>query len=194
MLGQLPQSLEVQGAEYEIRTDYRNVLAIFEAFEDPDLTDQEKAYVLLKRIYVDFDRMPRRAYGDAYEKAARFIDGRNAGKKTGPQPKLVNWVKDEQMIFPAVNKVAGCEVRLLDYLHWWTFLGYFETIDHEDLWAFVLTIRQKKAKGKKLEKYEKEFYNANRDICTVEVSGAVKKPEDALQEMFKSLLPDGGEE
>ena len=193
MIGQLPTSLDVNGSTYEIRSDFRNVLRVFEAFEDDSLTNEDKAYVLLDVIYVDFERIPRKNYTAAYQAAIDFIEGGSALRGKKSNKKLFNWVKDEQLIFPAVNKVAGCEVRLIKYLHWWTFLGYFGCIDHEDLWSFVLSIRQKRAQGKKLEKYEREFLNANPDLCSVESTVSAKSGEDALKDIFESLT-EGGEE
>lgn len=190
MLGQLPKSLIVNGTEYEIRSDFRNILTIFDALEDPDLTDEDKAYVLLRRVYVDLESIPKSDFTAAYQAAVDFIEGASAKGKHSSY-KLFNWRKDEQMIFPAVNKVAGCEVRLVDYMHWWTFLGYFSCVDREDLWSFVLSIRQKRAKGKKLEKYEREFYNANRELCSVESNVPAKKAEDTLKDIFNSLLEGG---
>lgn len=49
------------------------------------------------------------------------------------------------------------EVRALPYLHWWTFLGYYQSVDHDGLFGFVLTIRQKKTRGKKLENTSRSF-------------------------------------
>lgn len=193
MIGQLPTSLDVNGSTYEIRSDFRNVLRVFEAFEDDSLTNEDKAYVLLDVIYVDFERIPRKDYTAAYQAAIDFIEGGSALRGKKSNKKLFNWVKDEQLIFPAVNKVAGCEVRLIKYLHWWTFLGYFGCIDHEDLWSFVLSIRQKRAQGKKLEKYEREFLNANPDLCSVESTVSAKTAENALKDIFDSLT-EGGEE
>lgn len=190
MLGQLPKSVNVNGTDYEIRSDFRNVLTIFEALEDPNLTDQDKAYVLLCRIYVDFESIPKKDITDAYKAAVDFIEGASSKGKES-QYKLFNWVKDEHMIFPAVNKVAGCEVRLVEYMHWWTFLGYFSSVDREDLWSFVLSIRQKRAKGKKLEKYEREFLNANRELCSIESNVPAKKAEETLQDIFNSLVEGG---
>lgn len=69
-------------------------------------------------------------------------------------------------------------------------MGYFEAIDHEDLWAFVLMIRQKKAKGKKLEKYEREFYESNRELCRVDIQPE-KTAEDALMDIFNELAEGG---
>jgi len=186
MIGALPQSLEVGGKDWEIRTDYRNILCIFEALEDNSLSDSEKLYVTLLRIYVDFEKMPRGLYQEAYEKASAFMECHERSNEKN-NPKLINWQKDEHMIFPAINAVAGCEVRAVEYMHWWTFLGYFESVDNESLWSFVISIRQKRAKGKKLEKYEQEFYSKNVDLCSVDMKPPKQKIEDQLNEIFASL-------
>ena len=86
------------------------------------------------------------------------------------------------------------EVRAVPYLHWWTFLGYFQSIDRDDLWGLVLTIRQKKAMGKKLEKYEKEFLVSNRDLCSIERKEDRRTPKDQMQAIFDQLLKEGGAE
>jgi hypothetical protein len=74
--------------------------------------------------------------------------------------KVIDWEKDSQIISSAVNKVANMEVRSVDYLHWWTFLGYFSEVG-ESVLATVVSIRNKIKRGKKLEKYEKEFMHNN---------------------------------
>ena len=42
MIGALPEVLTVGGEDCPIRTDYRNVLDVFEAFQDPELEQWEK--------------------------------------------------------------------------------------------------------------------------------------------------------
>ena len=190
MLGMLPQTLNINGRAYKIRSDYRDILQIIAAFGDKELSDEEKAYVCLKRLFVAMESIPKSDYQDAYEAAVTFIECHISDRK--PSPKVVNWEKDEQLIFPAINKVAGMEVRAVPYMHWWTFLGYFQSIDREDIWGFILTIRQKRAKRKKLEKYEKDFLNANRDICEVEFREEKATTEDSLAKMFNELLKNGG--
>lgn len=192
MIGQLPQTLEVCNKHYAIRSDFRDILKIISAYNDKDLSDQEKVFVCLRRIYKDLDAMPKDkdTYAEAFKAATEFMECRLSSDK--PSPKVVNWEKDEQLIFPAINKVAGMEVRSVDYLHWWTFLGYFQAIDRDDLWGVVLTIRQKKAKGKKLEKHEKEFLAANRELCSMEFKAERQTPEDAMQAIYNQLLKEGG--
>ncbi|MBR6889503.1 MAG: hypothetical protein IKN05_00780, partial [Clostridia bacterium] len=67
-------------------------------------------------------------------------------------------------IFPAVNRAAGYEVRSVEYMHWWTFLGLFMEI-RDSVYSTVLSLRGKRARGKKLEKNEQEFWNNNLAIC-----------------------------
>lgn len=189
MIGALPTKLTVGGKEWDIRSDFRNILRIFEALEDNELSEQEKLYVMLTRMYVDFKRMPKQLYQEACEQANSFIEC-HSRKDDEKNPKLINWEKDEHMIFPAINAVAGCEVRAVEYMHWWTFLGYFESVDNESLWSFVLSIRQKKAQGKKLEKHETDFYNKNRALCAVDMTPPKKKAEDDLMSMFEMLTEE----
>jgi len=59
-----------------------------------------------------------------------------------------------------VNKVANTEIRLEPYIHWWTFMGYYTAIGNCSL-SMIVEIRDKIARGKKLEKHEREFRNNN---------------------------------
>ena len=77
--------------------------------------------------------------------------------KTEPEKiKTIDWKHDEMIIFPAVNKCAGFEVRSCPYMHWWTFLGIFGEIG-EGLFSTVMNIRQKNAKGKNLKNGNASF-------------------------------------
>ena len=192
MIGSLPTSLEIHGKEYKLRTDYRNILCVFEALSDPTLTDNEKLYVLLMRMFEDFESMPGQDYVEAYEKVCKFI-ACNSDSEDKKNPQLLDWEKDEQLIFPAINAVAGYEVRSVEYMHWWTFMGFFQSVDNESLWSFVLSIRQKQAKGKKLEKHEREFLNSNRELCSVHRKVNPKKAEDSLEALFNQLTEGGND-
>ena len=172
MIGQLPKTLTIHGVDYPIRSDFRIALLIFQALNDNDLTDREKAYIMLDALYEDIESIEDK--NEAMKKAAWFLDGGKEYSRSA-NTKLLDWEQDEQMIFSSVNNVAKSEVREKEYLHWWTFLGYFNEIQ-EGLLSTVIGIRQKKAKGEKLEKSEKDFYNKNRDIIDI-------KPKYTQEEM-----------
>lgn len=170
MIGGLPEKLTVGDYDRPIRTDYRNILQVFEAFQDPELTQEEKWVVAIYLMFEDFfcadDVLQAVQDGFSLEEAMNqiswFISAGQPEKKVLELP-TYNWKQDEQMIFSAVNKVAGRETRELEYLHWWTFLGYFNEVG-EGTFSFIVGIRNKLNKGKKLEKHEKEFLKNNEEI------------------------------
>lgn len=177
---ELPTSLNIGGVDCSIRTDFRAVLDVLAAMNDPDLDVNGKFIVLIEIMYPDYKNIPKELLYEAYEKACEFID---CGQKDdGKQhPKTVDWEQDARIIIPAVNSVAHAEIRALSHLHWWTFFGYFMEI-RESLFTSVLNIRQKKAKGKRLEKWERDFYKENKKIIDFERkdSDEVKKEKDSL--------------
>lgn len=181
----LPFSLEVNGKEHPIRYQYTAVLDIIRALNDPDLEDKEKVYVCLFILYEDFEEMNPEDYKEAFIKAMQFIDnGEEEGGRGGA--KLVDFEQDAKLLIPAINRVAGREIRLDKDIHWWTFLGWFMEIG-ECTYSQVLNIRSKKAKGKKLEEWEQEFYSANRDVCDIKqkLSEEEKEAERRLNELLK---------
>ena len=196
MLGQLPTTLTVDGRTYSIRTDFRDILRVIAAFHDDDLTDAEKAFVCLRNVYKDFDNMPEEAYSEAYKAAVGFID--YGIREDRPSPQVIDWEHDESIIFPAINAAAGHEVRADKSMHWWTFVGHFQSIDRESTLGVVLMIRQKKAKHKKLEKWEQEFFNANRNMCDLKLrKRKAATPESELAQLYAELLKaqkEGGED
>lgn len=176
----LPTSLTIGEVVYEIRYNWRSVLDILIACADPDLDDEGKAACILMILYPAFREMPAECHQEALTKACEFID---CGQKDDgkPKPKMIDWEQDAAIIIPEMNKVAGREIRLDPNIHWWTFFGWFMGIG-DGLLASVLHIRQKKAKGKKLEKWEQEFYTANKAMVDM------KTPETQEEKAVKERL------
>lgn len=181
MIGGLPTALEAGGRNIPINSDFRVVLRIFEALSDEELSNIEKAYVTVKLLYAD--EITRQNFEEAVKKAYWFCDGGDMPKTEPEKIKTLDWKHDEMIIFPAVNKCAGFEVRSCPYMHWWTFLGIFGEIG-EGLFSTVMNIRQKNAKGKKLEKWEREFLTRNKDLVilrSAEEQAAIDETEEFLR-------------
>lgn len=159
----LPKSVEVDGAEYEIRSDYRAILDIIEAIDDPELDEQEKCEAALMIFYPDLDSMPYCSYNEALEKCIDFINCGEKKTELKKQPRVMDWSQDFPLIVSPINRVLGCEIRALDYLHWFTFMAAYQEIG-DCLFAQVVSIRKKKASGKKLDKSDQEFYKKNKNL------------------------------
>lgn len=183
----LPTYLNVGGEDWEIETDFRKILKILCMFNNPEYDPDDKWSICLGALFKGFNidnPPPNKIIAEMQEKAMEFIDMgiKDDGKR---KPHTMDWEQDAAVIIPSVNRVLGKEVRALEYLHWWTFLGAYMEIG-ESLFSQILNIRQKKAKGKKLEKYEQEFYKDNKALIDLQVKRVERSQEekDELRKLF----------
>lgn len=177
----LPESVEIDGTEYQLNTDFRDVLEIITYLNDPD-TPRFLRWQIAVALFYEGD-IPVDHLQEAMDYLAAFIPcGENDGRSG---PKLLDWEQDARAIISDVNKVAGTEIRSLPYLHWWTFLSYFQTIGEGQL-SMIVSIRDKLRRGKKLEKWEQEYYRENKSC--VEFKQKYSAEELAEQERLKKLL------
>lgn len=163
---ELPIRIAINDQEYKITNngDYRMVIDCFFALNDLELTKEYRIYTSLIIFYEDINSIDDILikFGDnidiAVQKMFDFFSCGNSGHKT--HYKLLDWEQDEQMICSAINNVANTEIRAVPYLHWFTFIGYFMSIG-EGTFSTIVSIRDKIMRGKKLEKYEREFKQNN---------------------------------
>lgn len=163
MVFDLPKELEVNGVKRAINSDFRDIITIISALNDTELSPRDKNYVLLANFYVD-DMNELGDLEEAVKKAIWFIDwGKDYSEQEKSPSKLLDWEKDYNYVISAVNRRIKTveDVRELPYLHWWTFLGYFAERGQCQL-SYIMEIREKLAKGKKLDAADKEFYKANK--------------------------------
>lgn len=169
----LPTSVNIDGEDHPIRSDYRAILDIFEAINDVELNEQERAEVVLRIFYPDFERIT-----DCQEALKQCFSFINMGQEESgrKEPKLVDWEKDFPIIVAPVNRVLGYEIRSIPYdyenntggVHWYTFLSAYYEIGGDCTFAQVVGIRDKRHRQKKLDKSEQEFYRRHRDMVDIE--------------------------
>lgn len=167
----LPKCVNLGGIDYEIRTDYSAILDIIEVLNDPDFSDEDKCQCVIEIFYVDYEKIPIALYPEAIKQCYSFIDGGRKEESNQKSPKLMDWEQDFPLIIGAINRVIGQDIRAIDYdpienkggLHWFTFLAAYQEIG-ECLFSQIVSIRDKLARGKKLEKYERDWLNRNRNI------------------------------
>lgn len=184
MIYGLPHELEVNGRMEPIRWEYTAVLDIIAAMNDPELADEEKAYTSLWILYENFNKFRSDDYEAAFEALLEFMNN-GVSDQTSSSVKTVDFEQDYHLLVPAINRVAGTEIRTRDDIHWWTFLSWFMEIG-ECTYSTVLTIRSKRKKGKPLEKWEQEFYDANRDM--VDIRRRLTEKEKEKERWLNSLL------
>ena len=165
----LPTSITTSsGRTFELtdKGDYRVVLECFKALNDEDLGEDEKVLAALLIFYNEFNDFEDVIYTDKTdlkelaEAMFKFFKCNQQEIGCNTNKKLLDWEGDEHIIVAAINNVAHTEIRALDYLHWFTFMGYYLSIGDSVL-STVVGIRNKILEGKKLEDYENKFRTDN---------------------------------
>ena len=135
---------------------------------------------------------------EAIKQCYGFIDmGREDSKKK--RPKIMDWEQDFDYIISPINRVLGKETRTIPYdyttneggLHWWTFMSAYMEIGGDCLYSQIIQMRDKVARHKKLEKYEREWLNRNRDLVTIKTRYSER--DDEMLQKFVGGVKDGKE-
>jgi hypothetical protein len=149
------------------------VLDCYKALKDTELQPNEQLTCALYIFYKDFETISQfdeKELTEAVQKMTDIMDGdrKATGKNSIKLKPVVDFEKDFPLICSSLLPILGYDIREKDYLHWWTFLSAFREIK-EGVYAMVLQIRVKQAKGIPLEKEEQKFYRENKDIIDIEM-------------------------
>ena len=179
----------LDGQEYEIRTDYRDILEVLRWLSggaDPQLKPEERWYIAMRLFYPNFAAMPATVWGAATAFLQEFLQASRPEPQPGT-PQLMDWQQDAPLIAAGIRQAAGCDVRSMPYLHWWSFLACFDAIG-QGSFATVVAIRDKLRRGKRLEAWELEFYRTHR--AAVELRRPDTDEADAEKQRLLALLDD----
>lgn len=185
----LPTQAVIEDRVYEIHTDYRDILELLRWLDGtaaPDLDRGERWYVAMRLFYPDFPAMPRQDWPAATRFLTEFL---SAGRPepARPGPRLMDWQQDAPLIAAGISRATGQDVRALPYLHWWSFLSWFDAIG-EGTFATVVALRDKLRRGKKLEPWERDYYRAHR--AEVDLHRPASPEVDAEKQRLLALLND----
>lgn len=164
MMWDLPIAVEINGKQHQIRNkcDYRVVLDVICALNDNELTDEEKIKCALFIFYEDVSQIDD--FETAIKEMFRIINGGEVEEQTNDnKPRLMDWEHDFPVLVAPINRVLGYEVRSVDYLHFYTFLSAYYEIG-ECTFSTIVSIRSKRAKGKKLDKWELDYLREHRKM------------------------------
>ena len=183
---EIPTYIEINKQSYPIRNkgDYRMVLDCFVTLNDETLSKKERVYATLIIFYEGMESLSDLNQFEDINEAVKqmfifFNCGNNPEDNSSNMPKLINWEQDSQIICAAVNKVAGQEIRLVEYMHWWTFMGYYLSIGQSVL-SQVVNLRYKLVKGTKLEKWERQFQQDNPQYFKVDLRTVQQREDDSF--------------
>ena len=183
LVEELPESLEVDGISYRINSDFRACLLTIMAFEDNELTMQEKQYILLNNLFAK--EMPSNLDG-AVKAALQFLNGNSENSEERSSPRLYSFSHDANFIFAAFRQTHGIDLQT-DNLHWWKFLALFMDLGSETTFCSLVSLR-KRIKTGKATKEEKAAAREMGDIFNVPELDTRTLEEKELERQFLASI------
>lgn len=154
----LPTSLLIGDTEYQIDSDFRTCLRIILAFEDNELTNQEKQIILLSSLFVTVPSDTK----EAIKQAIIFLDGGKSPEEDTNHVRVYSFEKDSSFIFAAFRQTHGINLQEIN-LHWWIFLALFMDLGSETTFSQLVSLR-KRLKTGKATKEERQSANEIKDL------------------------------
>ncbi len=187
LIDKFPTKIKIDDEILPINSDFRNCLKIILAFEDEDLTIEEKYYIMLMRLY---GSIPNNAE-EAIRKAILFLDcGEDRTSKDDDKPRIYSFSKDAKYIYSAIEmSCPGIDLENVEYLHWWKFYYKFFDIKEGTTFSNIISLRDKKNRGK-LSQEEKTLFIDSREILDLEYDGEPSEEESKFMKLFNG----GGED
>lgn len=158
-------AVEIDGKSYKIRNDcdYRVILDVIIALNDEELDMADRVVCALHIFYENMEEI-----SDVEKAIVEMTKIINLGENSDDgetKPKVMDWEHDFNQIAPPISRVLGYDVRTpCKHTHWYTFVGGYMEIGGECTFATIVSIRQKKSRGKKLDDWEQEFYRENKKM------------------------------
>jgi hypothetical protein len=185
LLGQLPKTVEINGHEWLINHDFRACLQTILAFEDPDLTPEEKNVVLLNNLYPEIPP----DQGKALKAALDFLNGGEETQEETEGPRLYSFAKDANYIYAAFRQTHGIDLSTVQ-MHWWVFLALFMDLGSETVFCNLISMRKRYRDGK-LTKEERREYNQHPELYDLPEIDTRTLEEKIAHDNFMRLAKEG---
>lgn len=202
LLDKLPLTLEIEGVEYEINSDFRTSIKFELLMEDSVLEFDEKIIQALKLYY---PRVPKIVndivmidkyipIGPAIDKILWFyrcgkdiraVEGKGTGKSVS---QIYSFEYDDDYIFSAFLDQYRINLQSIEYLHWWEFKAMFKALKEDNEIVKIMGYRSMNTNQIK-DKEQREYYNKMKKIYEI------PKPKDEIEKnnAIKEALLNGGD-
>lgn len=158
LVSEFPSFAEIEGKEYELKTDFRFSLLTILAFEDAELTTYEKVSIMLQNLFVEIPEDVE----SALVKCQWFLNGGVLSNEENDNQRVYSFDKDQSLIFAAFQGTHGIDLSK-EKMHWWRFLNLFMDLGAETSFCQLVSLRKRNNEGK-LTKEEKDFVRSHRDL------------------------------
>lgn len=188
----LPDTVEINGVEYAIETNFRTFILFELLMQETELSDSEKAIKALHLVYPvvpsDLDEAVNKmiwfySCGKKWrEKRAATVNGASEVRR------VYSFEHDDDYIYSAFLTQYGVDLQDVEYLHWWKFKAMFRTLSSDLEFSKIMEYRSVDIDAN-MSKEQSAFYIRMKELY------ALPLPEDEEQKLdaIEEALMNGGD-
>lgn len=181
----LPKTVEIDGIEYEINSDFRTSILFELLTQDNSLDDEEK---ILKALELYYPKSPENI-NEAVEKILWFYRcgkdiAKSSGKGKARNVQVYSYEHDDEYIYAAFLDQYGIDLQDAEYIHWWKFKAMFKSLKEDNEIVKIMGYRSMDL-SKIKDKEQKKFYQDMQKFYEIPIS---KNEEQKLNDIEQALL------
>lgn len=179
----LPETLEMDGREYPVNSDFRAALKIFRLLDDPDIADRHKP-VMACGLFYPGDIPP-----DGMRLMLEWLSPGDKKKRRDPNAPPMDFEFDADVIYASFLQQYGIDLLRVERMHWYAFLTLLRGLGEGTALSARLYVRgrdTRRLKGK--EKQSAEIAKRN-----AQIPRKVSSYEQMQQKALNDALMHGGD-
>lgn len=186
MTTRLPDTVQIDGADYPIHTDFRTSID-FELLFFEDLNGLD---ILMRGLELYYDENIPQNQIAAVEAMMWFYRGGEEEKKKASSAGKIpySFSCDTDYIFSAFLDQYRIDLWAVEYLHWWKFRAMFKSLTDDKKISEIMMYRTMRIDSK-MSREQKAFYRKMQKLYAIPCSKKQQEKKNALEE----ALLNGGD-
>lgn len=190
LLDILPETVDIDGIEYRINSDFRISILFELLMQDDELGKRQKLVQGLQLYYPEIPHNVTMAVDKMiwFYRCGKETGNGGHGSGSGRAKQIYSFEYDDDYIYAAFLEQYGIDLQDIEELHWWKFRALFRGLSEDTEFVKIMGYRSVKINSK-MSKEQREFYKKMQSIHALPITDAERKADELLTE----ALLNGGD-
>lgn len=190
LLDILPETVDIDGIEYRINSDFRISILFELLMQDDELGKRQKLVQGLQLYYPEIPHNVTMAVDKMiwFYRCGKETGNGGHGSGSGRAKQIYSFEYDDDYIYAAFLEQYGIDLQDIEELHWWKFRALFRGLSEDTELVKIMGYRSVKITSE-MSKEQREFYKKMQSIHALPITDAERKADELLTE----ALLNGGD-
>ena len=159
LLDILPETVDIDGIEYRINSDFRISILFELLMQDDELGKRQKLVQGLQLYYPEIPHNVTMAVDKMiwFYRCGKETGSGGHGSGSGRAKQIYSFEHDDDYIYAAFLEQYGIDLQDVEELHWWKFRALFRGLSEDTEFVKIMGYRSVKITSK-MSKEQREFY------------------------------------